>query len=105
MHQEHEAGCLEPAEFAARVRQLAIDAHRVLKSETAATHELAQLGRRLDELRLGGHMDLSRAIDRWLNQAYRQIEARWIALSVGQDGSPAIGAAPSAQGWLSPVAR
>ena len=50
-------------------------------------------------------MDRSCAIDRWLNQAYKQIEARWIELSAGQDGSPAIGAAPSAQGWLSQVAR
>ena len=85
MRQEHGAGCLEPAEFAARVRQLAIDAHRVLKSRTAAKSELVQLCRRIDELRQEGRVDLSREIDRWLDQANEQIEARWIELSDDQE--------------------
>ncbi len=106
MRQEYGAGCLDPAEFAARVRQLAIDAHRVLKSRTAVKSELVQLCRRIDELRQESRVDLSREIDRWLDQANEQIEERGMELSNDQSGSPAIvDAAASDRGWSCLVAR
>jgi len=95
--QEYGAGCLDPAEFAARVRQLAIDAHRVLKSRTAARGELVQLCRRIDELRQESRLDLSREIDRWLYHANEQIEELELELSKDQSESSmrVDGAAPS----------
>ena len=106
MRQQYGAGCLDPAEFAARVRQLAIDAHRVLKSRTAAKSELVQLCRRIDELRQESRVDLSREIDRWLHQANEQIEELGMELSNDQDGSPAPGdVAVSDGGWSCLVAR
>lgn len=106
MRQEYGVGCLDPAEFAARVRQLAIDAHRVLKSRTAAKSELVQLCRRIDELRQESRADLSREIDRWLHQANEQIEEAGMELSNDQSESPELVDVPAAdRGWSSLVAR
>jgi hypothetical protein len=104
--QENGAGCIDPAEFAARVRQLAMDAHRVLKSRTAAKSELVQLCRQIDELRRESRVDLSREIDRWLHQANEQIEGLGAELSNDQNGSPvAMDGPPSNADWSSLVAR
>ncbi len=58
-----------PAELAVRVRQLALDAHRVLKDPSATSGELVELSRKIDDLRRSCPSLSSRQIEHWLQSA------------------------------------
>lgn len=68
---------LEPEQFALRVRELALAAHRLLRDPAATRREVVELSRQLDELRRQRQRQRRNApeseIDRWLLSAARQI--------------------------------
>ncbi len=67
---------IDPADLAHRLRSLAVDAHRTLKSRDAGMNELIELSRRIDELRAGTQDPRLIEIDRWLRKAQEMIETR-----------------------------
>jgi hypothetical protein len=64
---------LEPAEFAERVRQVAVDTHRVLRSPVATCRELRELANRIEALYRQSRGIPERQVDRWLQNAARRI--------------------------------
>jgi hypothetical protein len=71
-----EARWLNPAEFATRVRKLALDAHRVVKDPHTTTGEAAELSRQIDELREHARVSRLFEIDRWLQNAAELVKNR-----------------------------
>ncbi len=69
-------GFVSPAELASRVRQLAMDAYRVLKDPAATSGELVELSRKIDDLRRSCESLSSRQIDHWLQSAAEQVRCR-----------------------------
>jgi hypothetical protein len=68
---------LDPADLAHRIRKLAADTHRTLRSHDAAPHELIELTRRIDKLCQETQDPHMIEIDRWLRKAKNLIETRW----------------------------
>ena len=68
-------GCIDPEAFAIRVRELAVEAYRVLKDPDATYRQAVDISRQFDELRLERRRgDLpEKDIDRWLRNAARQV--------------------------------
>ncbi|MFO0888905.1 MAG: hypothetical protein U0790_07115 [Isosphaeraceae bacterium] len=56
----------DPAQFASRIRQLALDAHHLLKDPFAPVEELTRLTHRIDDLRRESPGGWSSAVSRWL---------------------------------------
>jgi hypothetical protein len=75
---------LSAVELASRLRQLALDAHRVMKNPFATTSELVELSRQIDELRGLTGASPVREIDRWLQCAAEQIRELRTELPAGQ---------------------
>ena len=67
---------IDPAELATRLRQLALDVHRVLNDPLATTGELVELSRCIDELRRQARVSHFREIDRWLQSAGDLVRTR-----------------------------
>jgi hypothetical protein len=67
---------MDPAHFAARVRQIALDAHRILNDPFVTSRELVELSGRLDELwrNCPGHR--SSGLDRWLRNTRDLVDSR-----------------------------
>ena len=66
-------------ELAARIRELAVDAHHALNDPLVTAARLNDLSRRINELRKAARSARLSAIDRWLHQAQRRVEERWPA--------------------------
>ncbi len=66
-------------ELAARIRELAIDAHHALNDRFVTAARLADLSRRITWLRKGARSARLGEIDRWLHQVKRRVEERWPA--------------------------
>ncbi len=64
-------------DLAHRIRKLAVDAHRTLRSHDADPHELIEFARRIDELRHETQDPHLIEIDRWLRKAKDLIKTRW----------------------------
>ena len=64
-----------PADFAVRVRELAVEAYRVLKDPDATYREAVELSRQFDELRRQRRREHApeRELDRWLRNAAKQV--------------------------------
>jgi len=75
---------LSSVELASRLRQFALDAHRVLKNPVATTSELVELSRQIDELRGQTGAPPVREVDRWLERAAEQIREFRTELPAGQ---------------------
>jgi hypothetical protein len=69
----------DPAALAARLRELAFDAHRALNDPLVTTVEVGDLSRRINNLRESARSAGLSEIDRWLQQAQRRVEERWPA--------------------------
>ena len=68
---------LDPADLANRIRKLAADTHRTLRSHDADPHELIEFARSIDELRQETQDPHLIEIDRWLRKVKDLIETRW----------------------------
>ncbi len=67
---------LDPGQFASSIRQLAVDAHRVLKDPFASSDQLKDLSKRIDVLRRTSPMNCSSAVARWLRSVEGIIDSR-----------------------------
>jgi hypothetical protein len=70
------SGGLNPAEFAQKIRQLAMDAHRGLTRPDTSVDELLSLKQRFEDLRGETQEPQAAQIDRWLGGGVRIIVAR-----------------------------
>ena len=68
---------LDPADLANRIRKLAADTHRTLRSHNADPHELIEFALSIDELRQETQDPHLIEIDRWLRKVKDLIETRW----------------------------
>jgi hypothetical protein len=68
---------LDPADLANRIRKLAADTHRTLRSQHADPHELIEFALSIDELRHETQDPHLIEIDRWLRKVKDLIETRW----------------------------
>jgi len=64
------------SDLAHRIRKLAADTHRTLRSHNADSDELLEFARRIDELRQETQDPQLIEIDRWLQKAKNIIETR-----------------------------
>jgi len=64
-------------DLAHRIRKLAADTHRALRSHDADPHKLIEFVRRIDELRQETQDPHLIEIDCWLRKAKDLIETRW----------------------------
>jgi hypothetical protein len=69
----------EPQELAVMIRELAVDAHRALQDPFVTAAKLADLSRRIKELRKSTRSARLSEIDCWLHQVQRRVEERWPA--------------------------
>lgn len=70
---------LGPEEFARSVRQLAVDTHHYLSRPTTTMCEFIRLRRRFSELVLENPDSPQTEIQRWLQSARQELEARFLA--------------------------
>ena len=63
-------------ELAARIRELAVDAHHALNDPFVTVARLAEQSRRINELRKAARSARLSDIDRWLHQVQRRVEER-----------------------------
>jgi hypothetical protein len=68
-----------PQELAVMIRELAVDAHHALNDPLVTAARLADLSRRIKELRKATRSVRLNEIDRWLHQVQRRVEERWPA--------------------------
>jgi hypothetical protein len=75
MEERSAANWLDPADFAIRVRELAVEAYRVLKDPDTSYGEAVELSRKFDELRRQRRREHApeRELDRWLRNAAKQV--------------------------------
>jgi hypothetical protein len=66
-------------EFAASIRELAVDAHQALNDPLVTTAEVRDLSGRINKLRESARSASLSEIDRWLQQVQRRVEERWPA--------------------------
>ena len=68
-------GDLDPQAFAIRVRELALEAHRILKSPDAPSWQAVEISQQFDQLRHQRRCGNApeKDIDRWLRNAARQV--------------------------------
>jgi hypothetical protein len=74
---------LDPEDFALRVRQLAVKAHRLLRNPATSYRERVELSGQIDDLRhqRGTRGLPEREIDRWLRNASTQVRDHRASLS------------------------
>jgi hypothetical protein len=70
---------LDPEEVARRVRQLAVDAHRILNHPDTTVEELIALRRRFKELLRAGRGSQPTEIERWLRSAQQEVDAKLLS--------------------------
>jgi len=66
----------DPAAFAAEVRDLAFQAHRMLTRPDASPTELCQLSRRISRLRTQMKVMISDELSDWLDKLSSRVESR-----------------------------
>ncbi len=68
----------DPAAFAAEVRDLAFQAHRVLTSVTVAPADLTQLSSRIARLRSPMNLMISEELSDWLDTLSQRLQSRYV---------------------------
>lgn len=76
----------DPEALAAKIRELAVDAHHALNNPLVTAAELKELSRRINRLRRATRSARLSEIDRWLHQVQRRVEERWPAASLTTRG-------------------
>lgn len=69
----------DPEALAARIRELAVEVHHALNDPLVTAARLADLSRRIHQLRKAARSARLSEIDRWLHQVERRVEERWPA--------------------------
>jgi len=67
---------LDPGQFASSIRQLALDAHRVLNDPLSRRDQLEELSSRIDVLRRSSPVDWTSGMNRWLRSVEEMIDSR-----------------------------